>query len=120
MSTEDIVVAAVWSALVVVVQTLRLSSHLVALHGRESVRSNAPFGWLWSISRFTISPQRRYFVRTAAAFPIYPLGMAGIAIGTAQLIALAGSLLSFLVPIFALAADGDLRELAVPPRPDGH
>lgn len=119
MSTGDIVLSTAWSAVLLAVQTLRLSSHLVALHGRESVRRNAPLGWLWSISRFTAPPRRLTFIIYAATFPIFPLTMAVVAIGTAQLIALAGSLLSLLVSIFALAADGDLRERARPHGPDG-
>ena len=116
VDTGDIVLAAAWSVSVLAVQVWRLSSYMIALHGREHVARTARLGWLWSMSPSKAPAHRRYYVNTAAVFPLFPLGFVGVSIGTAQLIAEAGTALSFLVSILSLAADGDLRERAGPGR----
>jgi hypothetical protein len=112
MSTGETVLVAAWSVSVLAVQVLRLSSLLIALHGRERVARTARLGWLWSKSPFTPPARRNNLVNSAAVLPIFPLGMASVSIGTAQLIAEGGTALSFLVSIFFLVADGELRERA--------
>jgi hypothetical protein len=109
MDTGEIVLAALWSLSILAVQVWRMSSLLIALHGRERVENHS-LGRLWSISPSKAPARRDYLVNVAAVFPLFPLGFAGVSIGTAQLIALAGAALSFLVSILSIAADGDLRE----------
>jgi hypothetical protein len=110
MDIGDIVLAAAWCVSVLAVQVWRLSSLMIALHGRERVARTGRLGWLWSLSPSKAPARRNYLVNTAAVFPLFPLGFVGVSIGTAQLLAEAGTLLSFLVSILSLAADGDLRE----------
>jgi hypothetical protein len=116
MDTGEIVLAAAWSVSVLAVQVWRLSSLMIALHGRERVARTARLGWLWSMSPSNAPAQRRYLVSAAAMLPIFPLGFVSVSISVAQLIAFAGTCLSFLVSILSLAADGDLREQAAPDR----
>ena len=112
MDVGEIVLAAAWSVSILAVQVWRLSSLMIALHGRERVARTARLGWLWSMSPSKAPARRNYLVNTAAVFPLFPLGFVGVSIGTAQLIAEAGTVLSFLTSILSLAADGDLRERA--------
>ncbi len=116
MDTGEIVLAAAWCVSVLAVQVWRLSSLMIALHGRERVARTRRLGWLWSLSPSKAPAQRKYLVSAAATFPIFPLGFAFVGIGTAQFIAFAGTALSFLVSILSLAADGDLRDRAGPGR----
>jgi hypothetical protein len=116
MDTGEIVLAAAWSVSVLAFQVWRLSSYMIALHGREHVARTARLGWLWSMASSNAPARRTYYVSVAALTPLFLLGFAGVSTGTAQLIAIAGTALSFLVSIVSLAADGDLRERAGPGR----
>jgi hypothetical protein len=111
MSTGEIVLAVGWSMFFLAIQVWRLSSLMIALHGRERART-AQLGWLWSLSRSKAPARRRYLISGAAVMPLFPLVFVGFTTGIAQLISMAGAALSVLVSILSLAADGDLRERA--------
>lgn len=101
--------AVAWSAGAVAVQIWRLSSLLIALHGRDRVARASPFGRLLAVSRSQAPRNRRALLASALILPVFPLGFAFVNQDLAALICLVAAAVCCAVSLVALAIDRTLR-----------